>query len=338
LLSITLDFARMNHQPTATEPVEYEGMSQEMRDCWRRLPNKTFFFVLLAAWVALFQLLGSSTFGYSDTPSLFRWMYEAYIAETVVADDSHGLLIPFVVLGLMWWKRQELLSQPLYTWWPGLLLVTLGLLLHLAGYVMQQGRVSIVGLFVGLYGLTGLAWGPGWLKRSFFPFFLFGFCVPLGSLTEPITFPLRLLVSKLVAIFGQNVLAIDVVNVGTRLIKMPWQYEYEVAAACSGIRSLVAIVAIAIVYAFMVFNKNWQRAVLIASAFPLAVIGNTVRMMLIVIAAELRGRDAGIAVHDSTFWSMIPYVPAIIGLMLIGRWLEGPIPPRVNPARGTGNR
>jgi len=317
----------MNHQSTTADAVEYDGLSEEIRHYWHQLPNKAFFLLLLGAWLALFQFLGNSTFGYSDSPSLFQWMYGAYTAKTVVADDSHGLLIPLAVLGLMWWKREELLSQPLKVWWPGLVLVALALALHLAGYVVQQPRVSIVALFAGVYGLMGLAWGPGWLKRSFFPFFLFMFCVPLGSLTEPVTFPLRLLVTKLVAVIGQHILAIDVVSDGTRLIKLPWQYEYEVAAACSGIRSLVAIVAIAIVYAFMVFRSGWKRVALIASAFPLAVIGNTVRMLLIVIAAELRGQQAGVAVHDNAFWSILPYVPAIIGLLLIGRWLEGPRPP-----------
>lgn len=318
----------MNHQPTTAASIEFEGLSEEIRHYWHRLPSKFLFFALLGAWLALFQFLGSSTFGYTDTPSLLRWMYEAYIATSVVGDDSHGLLIPFVVVGLMWWKREELLSKPLHTWWPGLLIVTLALMLHMAGYVVQQARVSIVAMFLGIYGLMGLAWGPGWLKRSFFPFFLFAFCVPIGALTESITFPLRLVVTKLVALIGQHILAFDVVSEGTRLMKMPMKYEYEVAAACSGIRSMVAIAAIAIAYAFMVFQKNWQRAVLIASAIPLAVLGNTVRMLLIVIAAEMRGQEAGVAVHDSAFWSMVPYVPAIIGLMLIGRWLEGPRPPR----------
>jgi exosortase/archaeosortase family protein len=61
---------------------------------------------------------------------------------------------------------------------------------------------------------------------------------------------------------------------------------------------------------------------LIGSAIPLAVIGNTFRMMVIVLAAEFGGQDAGIRAHDSTFWSMLPYVPAIFGLMFLGRWLE----------------
>lgn len=301
---------------------------REFAGCWRQLPNKGLFFSLLAVWLALFHYLGNSTFGYVDTPSLFLWMKNAYYEKSPISDDGHGFLIPFVVLALFWWKRKELLAQPLRHWWPGMLLVAGALVLHVAGYLVQQPRVSIVALFLGIYGLMGMAWGPQWLRTSFFPFFLFGFMVPLGSLSEGITFPLRLLVTKIVALVCNHLLGIDVLGEGTRLLKMPWQYEYEVAAACSGIRSLIATVAIAIIYAFVVFPRQWQRAVLIGSALPLAVIGNTFRMLTIIIAAELRGQEAGAAVHESAFWSLLPYVPAILGLLLIGRWLERRMPDR----------
>jgi exosortase len=290
--------------------------------CWERLPNKSLFFGLLAAWLALFHFLGNSTFGYVDTPSLLHWMYNAYNSQSPAADDGHGNLILFVVLGLFWWKRKELLAQSLRPWWPALLLVAGALVAHVVGYLVQQPRLSIIALFAGIYGLMGMAWGPQWLRASFFPFFLFAFMVPMGSLSEVVTFPLRLLVSRMVAFFCQYVLAIDVQSVGTSLIRLPNQYQYDVAAACSGIRSLVAITAIAIIYAFMVFRVNWKRAVLIVSAVPLAIVGNTVRLLTIVLAAEWRGQAAGAAVHENWYWSLLPYVPAIIGLMLLGRWLE----------------
>lgn len=307
--------------------------------CWQRLPDKGLFFGLLAAWLALFHFLGNSTFGYVDTPSLFHWMYNAYNSKSPAADDGHANLIPFVVLGLFWWKRKELLAQPLQTWWPGLLLVALGLMLHIVGYVGQQTRLCIVGLFTGIYGLMGMTWGAAWLRASFFPFFLLGFMVPLGSLTEPITFPLRLLVSKLVAFICHDVLAMDVLRAGTRLFNSAnlgdpsKHFEYDVAAACSGIRSLMAITAIAIIYAFTVFRSWTCRGVLIASAIPLAVIGNTFRMLVIVLAAETWGSEAGVKAHDSAFWSMLPYVPAILGLMFLGRWLERREAPRVADAK-----
>lgn len=293
-----------------------------LAECWRRLPDKPLFFTVLAAWLALFHFLGNSTFGYVDTASLFHWMWNAYNSKSPAADDGHGNLIPIVVLALFWWKRKELLAQPLKNWWPGLVLLGLAITLHILGYLVQQPRLCIVALFVGLYGLMGLVWGPRWLVACFFPFFLFGFMIPLGSLTEPITFPLRLAVSKTVALFCQYILAIDVQSVGTSLIRLPEGFQYDVAAACSGIRSLMAITAISIIYAFTVFRLWSHRVALMALAVPLAFIGNTFRMMVIVLAAELGGQAAGNRTHDSSFWSMLPYVPAIIGLMLSGRWLE----------------
>lgn len=313
-----------------------ESFSEELRFYWRALPNKLFFFSLLIAWLALFQFLGNSTFGYVDTPSLFNWMLKAYNTKTDVADDSYGNLVPLVVLGLMWWKRKELLAQELKTWWPGLFLVASAVVLHIVGYTIQQTRLSVVALFVGIYGLMGLAWGLGFLRASFFPFFLFAFSVPLGSLTEPITFPLRMTVSRIVEFVGHDVFGLNVVREGTRLFKPATLFgdgfDYDVAAACGGIRSLIAISGIALVYGFMVFKSNWKRVVLIVSSAPLSVIGNTVRLLVVVVTAEFWGRDAGLWVHDNELLSLLPYIPAILGLILIGRWLEGQSP-RTEKAR-----
>src|ERR1035437_3827000 len=170
------------------------------REEWRLLPNKFFFFSLAAAWLVLFVLLGNTTFNYLDSPSLLAWMFNIYTSPLV--DEGHGLLIPFVVLALFWWKRKELLAEPTRLWWPAIGLVGCALLLHILGYVAQQQRLSVIGFFLGLYGLTGLAWGRHWLKASFFPFFLFAFCIPVGEFADPLTLPLRLLVSRIVEIIA----------------------------------------------------------------------------------------------------------------------------------------
>lgn len=318
-----------------------EDFRIEFLDCWQRLPNKGLFFGLLIAWLALFQFLGNSTLGYISTPSLLEWMHTVYSGEDVSgSDDGHGKFIPFVVLGLFWWKRKQLLSLPLKTWWPGLLLLCLALALHLFGYMAQQTRISIVALFVGIYALMGLAWGRQWLRESFFPFFLFAFCVPLGWSVVSITFPLRVLVCKLVVLISGYVLQIDIRRVGTALIDPSGAYQYDVAAACSGIRSLFATIAVAIIYAMLCFRPWWKRGVLIASAVPLAVLGNTIRMLSIIIAAEIWGQGAGNYVHDGGPYgilSLLPYVAAFGGLMLLGHWLrESPSklasPPSTAPA------
>jgi exosortase len=314
-----------------------EDFRLQFLDCWRRLPNKGLFSVLLVAWLALFQFLGNSTLGYIATPSLLSWMRVAYGSSTDTggSDDSHGKYIPFIVLAIFWWKRKQLLALPLRAWWPGLLLLALALALHLLGYMVQQPRLSIVALFAGIYGLMGLAWGRSWLRESFFPFCLFVFCVPLGWSTVSITFPLRVLVCKLVAWISNYILQIDVMRVGTALIDPTGHYQYDVAAACSGIRSLFATLAVAIIYAMLCFRPWWKRGVLLVSAVPLAVIGNTLRMLTIIIAAEIWGQEGGSYVHEGGPYgvlSLLPYVAAFAGLLLLGLWLrESPAPPATAP-------
>jgi len=296
---------------------------QDLRDCWRRLPNKGFFFLLLAAWLALFQFLGNSILGVINTTSLFLWMHEAYRSSPTGAnDDSHGKFIPFLVVGLFWWKRKELLALPLKTWWPGLLILVAAMALHILGYDVQQPHLSILALFMGIYGLMGLAWGREWLRKSAFPFFLFVFSVPLGARSEFITFPLRQLVSWLVEMVAHWILGIDVIRVGTQLFDSSGTYQYEVAAACSGIRSLIAIFLLATIYGFIAFRPMGKRLFLMALAFPLAVLGNLARMLFIIMAAELGGQEAGNYVHESSLFSLVPYVPAIIGLLVVGRLME----------------
>jgi exosortase len=300
----------------------------ELLECWHRLPNKGFFLGLVAIWLALFHFVGNSTLGYVSTPSLLVWMYNIFTGgghHLVDSDEAYGLLIPFVVLALFWVKRRELMALELRLWWPGLVLVAMGLSCHVLGFVIQQPRLSIVGLLLGIYGLTGLAWGRAWLRASVFPFFLLAFCIPLSPFIDPITFRLRLLVSQLVVFISHSILAIDVQREGTILIDPTNHYQYEVAAACSGIRSLLATFALAVILAFLSFRNPWKRLLVIASAVPLAVIGNLLRMLAIVIAAEMGGQEWGNRVHEGGplgIYSLLPYVPAFLGLLLIDHYLR----------------
>jgi len=288
--------------------------------CWHRLPNKFFFFGLLAAWLALFQFFGSSILGYVHSPSIFLWLKNSYQPGEVATDDAYGEMIPFVVVGLFWWKRKQLLALPLQPWWPGFFFLLAAVGLHLFGFVLQQTRFSVVALFVGIFGLMGLAWGRAWLKESVFPFWLFFFCVPLSALLTPLTFPLRLLVTWLVALVA-NLMTINVVRQGTLLFGPGGSYQYEVAAACSGMRSLVAIFLLATVFGFVTFRSPRRRLLMMSLALPLSVLGNLLRMLCIIFAAEIGGQATGNFVHENAFFSIVPYIPAIAGLVLAGRWL-----------------
>jgi len=302
-----------------------EEFRLEFLECWQRLPNKGFFLVLFVAWLALFQFLGNSTLGFIKTQSLLKWMYIVSKPNDTGEDDSHANFVPIIVLGLFWWKRKELMALEIKTWMPGLFVLGCGLIVHIAGYLAQQPRISIVGLFAGIYGLMGLAWGPAWLRKSFFPFCLLIFCVPLGTLSQPITFRLRMLVTQIVEVISHYILQIDIIRDGTAIKDPTNRYQYEVAAACSGIRSLISTIGLALIYGTISFRSWWKRGVIFASAIPLAIVGNTLRMLTIVIAAEIAGQKGGNYVHDGGpmgIFSLMPYIPVFIGLFMVGNCLR----------------
>jgi exosortase len=293
-------------------------LAYRCRDEWQILPNKFFFFLLAGAWALLFGFLGNATFGYVHSASLFGWMFDSYTSPN--AEEQYGLLIPFVVLTLFWWKRKELVARPLEFWWPGAILVVAGLFGHLVGFIAQQPKVSVMAFLLGLYGLTGLAWGKNWLKASFFPFFLLAFCIPASDSADWLTLRLRLLVSWIVSIIAHLGLAPDLIRDGTQLYDSQHTFAYEVAAACSGIRSLVALLALTTIYGFITFKSPWKRAVMMLSALPLAVLGNVARLCFTIMVAETFGQSAGKAVETDA--GFITFAVAIGCVFLISRWLE----------------
>lgn len=314
------------------KPSAAATFSQELRCCWGAMPDKGIFLILLAAWVALFQFWGNSTLGYTNTPSLFAWLDYSYQTP----DDAHGQLIPFVVLALFWWKRKILLELPKSYWWPGLLGVVFALMLHIIGFKIQQTRVSVVAFFLGPYALMGLIWGRAWLVNSFFPYLLFSFCLPLNTLADQITLPLRFLATAITVWISHFLLGINVIRQGTLLFDVQGNYQYEIAAACSGLRSLIAILALAVIYGFMNYQKWGRRLLIIAVAFPLALAGNVLRLLAIILAAELFGQNAGNYVHENAFFSLLPYLPVLAGLPLLGYFLREsakspPTPPLESP-------
>jgi exosortase len=320
----------MNEAQTKAAPTDWWTDTLE---CWQRLPNKAFFFTLLTAWLLLFQFWGNAILGYVHTSSMFSWLYDAYTVGGEQNDASYGKLIPFLVVGLFWWKRKELLALPLQLWWPGLLLLAAALVLHIIGYLIQQPIPSIISLFMGIYALMGLAWGPAWLRRSQYPFFLFVFSIPLTSHLNFILFPMRLLVTWLVEMVA-HLIGIGVLRQGTQLLDPSGAYGYEVAAACGGMRSLIAVFLLATVVAFGLLRSPGNRIILIILAAPLAILGNMLRLLAIIFAAEMGGQEWGNWVHEGcpfqipffhdpiALANLLPYVPGFVGLLWVGFWLE----------------
>lgn len=296
------------------------GVLDEAISIWRNTPNRTGLLVLLIGWTALFQWLGNSTLGYVDTTSMFSWWHWSV---SRAPDEEHAYLMPFAVVALLWMRRDDLARLEKCVWLPGLAVLLLAVVMHILGYLIQQTRLSVVAYSLGLLAICGLMLGRRWMLAAVFPFSLLLFSVPMGSgMTEVVSFPLRLVATKITAIFCDYILGIHVVQNGTQLLDAGGTYQYEVAAACSGIRSLTAIVAFSVIYGFVAFNSAWRRMAIVASAVPLAVVANVFRLTFIVIAAEAFGQDAGNFVHENWFFSILPYIPAIAGMLALGWWLN----------------
>lgn len=288
-------------------------------------PNLGLLGILLFFWVVLFHFTGNSTLGYIKTHSLFVWWFEVMsqsakaggVGALLDGEDALGWFIPLIVAGLLYWKRESLAKLEKEPSWLGVLIIGAALVLHVCGFLAQQTRLSVAAFFFGVFGITVMFWGRRWLRETLFIFGLFVFCVPLGGAAEMITFPLRLLATKLSVIAANSIFGLDVIQRGTAILDASGKFQYEVAPACGGIRSLTAIFALAIITGFVSFERLWRRIVLAVVALPLAVLGNVLRLLAIIFAAELAGHEAGAKVHESSIFSILPYLPAFIGFWVL---------------------
>jgi exosortase len=303
------------NSPAGGTPIP--GFFEEAADLWRRLPHKVLFLILLGAWIALFHVYGNATLGYAPTSSLFIWALSIYRAGE---DEAHGQYIPYAVLIFLWLKRKELRQIAPLIWWPGVVYFAGALLLHLAGFRMQQARVSVLAFILGLHALIALIWGRDALRRTVFPVFLLLFCIPFGSWADPITFNLRLFVTKVAVGIAHTGLGISVFREGSQILGPAGHALYDVAPACSGMRSLIAMSALSVIYAFLNFDTVWRRLVLIASALPLAIFANIVRITTVIIIGDTWGQRYGALIEQK--FGFVTFAIAIGGMMAIGWFLR----------------
>lgn len=309
-----------------TDAVSFDGFGAELRHYWAKVPDRFFGVALLIAWAALFYFFGWTSAIAGRNNSLFFWMWDKW--SDPANDSSHGKIIPIVVAALLWLRRKRLVEAVSGVWWPGLVGLGFALLIHVIGFVVQQPRISMVAMFSGAWVMTGLLWGPKVLRETFFPFFIFAFCVPMGgTFAQGLTLPLRVLAAQGAAFITRDLLQVSVEQVGTKLIDPNGIFgSFDVAAACSGIRSFIALLAITTIFSVLTMRTWWRRIVMIAATIPLSLICNTMRISTIVLAANaFKTAKAGKFVDD--WFGYITYAVAIGGVLLLARLLkEKPAP------------
>jgi exosortase len=172
------------------------------------------------------------------------------------------------------------------------------LALHLVGYAVQQTRISIAALLLFLWGVLTLAGGRRWGRAAVFPLGFMLLAVPV-SFVDSLGFGLRLVVTDNAYALAQK-LGISLVRNGTQLFSPDGHFQYDVAAACSGIRSLMALLALALLVGYIGFRSWVARAILVAACLPYVVIGNIARVLLLVVVGEKYGQVAGGRVHEAS--------------------------------------
>ncbi len=266
----------------------------------------------------LFHVYGVTVWKNASRQSLFGWLYMMWSSESTEAVDySHGLVIPLVSLWLLWRRRAELLKafeapQPHVF---GAVLLALAVGLHFAGLRMQIPHVSAVGLIVALWGLAWSFGGAAAAKLMRFPLAFLCFAIPVSFLAQA-TFPLRLFGSVL-ATELLNGLGIATTRMGTALYSTAGQgFKLDVADACSGIRSIMALMALTAAYAYVFRPRNWERWLLFAMSVPIAALANVGRIVTIAIVSLAFGQEAGLKVyHDySGYLVFVLAVLLVIGI------------------------
>jgi exosortase len=297
--------------------------TEELVQCWRRIPEKGMFLCLLLLWLVVFQFFGHCQYNYARTPSLFEWMWGAWSSEAL--DSEQGKMIPFAVLAILWIKRERILKSMGSPWWPALIILGGSAFLHLCGYLIQQPRASIIAFFLGLYSLFGVLWGRAAMRASLFPMLLFAFCMPMGTFIQNLTLSLRIFATQITYLILHYVNGIDVVRQGTMLFDPSGAYNYDVEAACSGIRSMFTLLAITTIFGLLLFKTWWRRGIIIFLAIPLAIACNVIRLTAIVIAAKAINAHAGEMVHN--YFGYVTYALAIGTTMVVAHFLREPPTP-----------
>lgn len=213
--------------------------------------------------------------------TLLFWLYHSILYRLAAQwcsdlNYSHGYFVPAFALYVVWSERAKLKSIVPAPAWAGVAFVVLGLLLLAFGVLGVEIFTERVSLLVLLAGLIILFLGWQFFRAVLFPWAFLFLMIPLPNLImQRITFPLQLLASEL-ATFMLRAAGVAV-NLQGNVINLA-STSLDVIAACSGVRSLLALITLAIIYGYLLEKRIWVRVVLACSAIPVAILANGFRV------------------------------------------------------------
>lgn len=193
-------------------------------------------------------------------------------------DYKHGFLVPVFVGYVLWRQRHRYKAIPCVPNNLGAIVMLFAIALLFVGTFAADAFISRVSLGVLLAGMILYLWGRKILRALAFPLGYLAFMIPLPLLLyNQLTFPLQLLASRIAAALIE-LTGVPVFREGN-ILSVP-HYSAEVAVACSGIRSLLTLIAFSVAYGYLAESRRSVRAGLVLLTIPLAVLANAARITL----------------------------------------------------------
>lgn len=298
----------MNQTSTIQAQSSFSQPDREYR--WKDMPA--------AVWIQIFALGAVFVwfFAHDLRGMIHRWSTDA--------SYSHGFLIPFFSLYFLHQKKNSILGQSNYNpnWFFGLALLLLCLIMYPLNIVQFKfGYGQPILMIATLLAVIFFLGGWKLLRYTWLPAGYLFFAVPLPErLYAQITIPLRKLAAE-ISVMVLNLIpdlkasasgvVIDVIYKGKPLVP-----ALDVAEACSGMRLLMAFVALGVAMAYLHERPVWQRLILLASTIPIAVLCNIVRVTLTGFIYVLWDpRYAQGVYHDMLGLMMLPLAFGLYGLL-----------------------
>jgi exosortase len=244
---------------------------------------------------------------------VFVRLIDAWIVD---GNYSHGWLIIPIAAYFAWERRDKLAATPIKPSWFGLVVFAFGIFVLLAGLMGSEFFLSRVSLIITLAGIVLFLFGWAHLRILTFPLAFLLLMIPLPAIVfNKIAFPLQLLASRV----GESAISaanIPVLREGNVLVLA--NTSLEVAEACSGIRSLVSLITLGLVFGYFADPRGWVRTLIVASTIPVAIISNAARVAGTGILAHYYGPSAAEGFfHEFSGW--IVFIVAFVMILAIQR-------------------
>ncbi|QOY92314.1 exosortase/archaeosortase family protein [Paludibaculum fermentans] len=224
-------------------------------------------------------------------------------------DMGHGFFVPVVSAYIAWLKRGDLVFPVKVNKW-GLVIVVVAALQQYVATLGAELFLARTAFVFSIYGVTLYLCGTANFKKLLLPLGLLFFMVPLPAIVyTQITFPLQLFASR-VAEDVLTLLGIPVLREGN-VLELPSQ-KLSVVEACSGIRSLLSLSFLSLVYGYFFDNRPWMKFALLVATVPIAVLTNATRVTVTGILSE---RDPELArgfFHSAEGWLIFSVALALL--------------------------